>query len=326
MTSEIRLDPHTDGISSVRFSPEGSRLLVTSWDGGATLYLFETGEAKVRHANAGAVLCGAFGSGGVKCYSAGLDRVVRELDVGSEAAPRVLGKHDSAVRVCEWAELSNVLVTGSWDRTAKLFDPRSATPEVASVHLPERIFAMDVFEHLALFAVADGSLNLYDVRSMEQPISSRVSTIGHQIRCTRIFDRGTGVLIGSIEGRVAVENLDVSQPVAKRYAFKCHRVDETVYPVNTIAVRSEKGTQTPVFATGGGDATVVLWDASQKKRLLQYPDLETSCSYVDFSRDGNFLAIASSYTYDRGDIPHPKDKLLIVEVSLPSADQSGEAS
>jgi hypothetical protein len=37
----------------------------------------------------------------------------------------------------------------------------------------------------------------------------------------------------------------------KKYAFKCHRISDTIYPVNTIAFHSQFGT----FATGGADGT-----------------------------------------------------------------------
>lgn len=47
-------------------------------------------------------------------------------------------------------------------------------------------------------------------------------------------------MIGSTEGRVAVEYLDPDKEVQKkRYAFKCHRLKENnediIYPVNTIS-------------------------------------------------------------------------------------------
>ena len=39
---------------------------------------------------------------------------------------------------------------------------------------------------------------------------------------------------------------------AKKYAFKCHRVDNVVYPVNAITFHPGFGT----FATGGCDGVV----------------------------------------------------------------------
>ena len=130
-----------------------------------------------------------------------------------------------------------------------------------------------------------------------------------------MYENGAAVLIGSIEGRVSVENLDVSSPEVKRYLFKCHRINETIYPVHAISYRPPSGDRNSVFATGGGDGTVVLWDVNNKKRLHQFPSFDTSCSALDFSKDGLLLAIAVSYAYDQGEIPHPPDHVYLADVN-----------
>lgn len=316
MKGAVVLETKTDGISAVRFSPNGKLLLVTSWDGAANIYSTEQAKHVVRHAHAGAVLCGAFDEQQERCYSGGLDKIIRSLHPENERVHTVLGRHEAPIRCCEWAANSNSLVTGSWDKTIKLWDPRSASAESLTVNLPERVFAMDVCDNTILVGLADGSLNAYDVRSVDVgPFLARPATIGHQIRCVRMVEKGAAVLIGSIEGRVSVENLDVTSPVAKRYAFKCHRVDETVYPVNSIAVRPDIDARTGVFATGGGDGTVVLWDVNLKKRLFQFPTFNTSISFLEFSRDGASLAVAASYAFERGDIPHVRDSVALMDVN-----------
>lgn len=115
----------------------------------------------------------------------------------------------------------------------------------------------------------------------------------------------------SIEGRVAVEFFDENEQVqAKKYAFKCHRqtIDgvDHVYPVSGLAfnpmcvlnsgelrillIIRRHGT----FATGGGDATVSLWDPFAKKRLRQFPKYSSPISALEFNCDGTKLAIAMS--------------------------------
>ena len=60
----------------------------------------------------------------------------------------------------------------------------------------------------------------------------------------------------SVEGRVAWEYFDSSDPSGKKYAFKCHRKTvngvEEIFPVNALAFHPEHGT----FATGGADGVV----------------------------------------------------------------------
>ena len=86
----------------------------------------------------------------------------------------------------------------------------------------------------------------------------------HQTRCIRTFPNFSGYALSSIEGRVAIEYFDRAQE-AQAYAFKCHRVGTTVFPVNALAFHPTHGT----FATGGCDGLVNIWDGTNKKRLCQ---------------------------------------------------------
>lgn len=83
----------------------------------------------------------------------------------------------------------------------------------------------------------------------------RESSLKYQTRCLRFFPHGNAIAIGSIEGRAAVEYIDElgrTSEGQKKFAFKCHRVGDMVYPVNSIAFHPRLGT----FATGGCDGTV----------------------------------------------------------------------
>ena len=126
----------------------------------------------------------------------------------------------------------------------------------------------------------------------------------------------------SIEGRVAVEFFSESKQ-SKKYAFKCHRqvIDgtDTVYPVqglifnpvsvllpppfspsnsraNSLVYVIRHGT----FSTGGGDATVSLWDPFAKKRLRQFSKYPNPISALAFSCDGKRLAVAYSQDDEGG--------------------------
>jgi cell cycle arrest protein BUB3 len=96
----------------------------------------------------------------------------------------------------------------------------------------------------------------------------------------------------------------------KKYAFKCHRVNDTVYPVNAIAFHPVHGT----FATGGADGTVVTWDAANKKKLSGIAKLPTSVSALAFDAGGTRLAMASSYTFEEGERDHPREEIYVRDV------------
>mgnify|MGYP000205537014 CR=1 FL=1 len=93
----------------------------------------------------------------------------------------------------------------------------------------------------------------------------------------------------------------------KKYAFKCHRINDTIYPVNTISFHPTHGT----FATGGADGTVITWDGNNKKKLTTIAKLPTSIACVAFKEDGSEVAMASSYTFEEGERDHPREEIYV---------------
>jgi cell cycle arrest protein BUB3 len=136
------------------------------------------------------------------------------------------------------------------------------------------------------------------------------------------------VAIGSIEGRVAIEYLSdigISPPPpslstttttttaplnTKKYAFKCHRVNDIIYPVNDIVFHPIHGT----FATGGADGTVVTWDGNNKKKISNIVKLQNSIACLAYNCNGSELAMASSYTFEEGERDHPREEIYVREV------------
>lgn len=91
------------------------------------------------------------------------------------------------------------------------------------------------------------------------------------------------------------------------WLVQCHRVQDKVYPVNCVAFHPIHGT----FATGGCDGNVYTWDGENKKRVGQFSGYPTSVAALDFNYDGSILAVASSYTFEEGDKPHPGDEIFL---------------
>ncbi|KAM0866383.1 hypothetical protein ACQ4PT_042669 [Festuca glaucescens] len=64
-----------------------------------------------------------------------------------------------------------------------------------------------------------------------------------------------------------------------------------------------------------GQVITGSWDKTISAGIQEYPKYETSIAALSFSRDGSLLAVASSYTHEKGDIPHPPDKIFIRDVN-----------
>jgi cell cycle arrest protein BUB3 len=318
MAKEVQLsDPPSDGVSAVRFSPGGEFVVAASWDTSVRLYDVAFNGLKSRYHHKAAVLDACFG-GPSLVFSGGLDMAVRMHDFGS-GADSVLGSHGGAVRAVEYSTAHNLLVSGSWDKTVKAWDHRSASAEVASVPVEERVYAMSACgANMVLVATAARKIIALDVRKLaakeDAKLWTREPSVRHQIRCVRAFADGDVYAVGSIEGRVAIEFVSDAPTVqANKYTFKCHRVankatgEERVFPVNAMASHPKQA----VFATGGADGTVSIWDPTSKKRLAQVPAYPTSVSSLAFSPCGTKLAIGVSYTFEQGDIEHPQDNIVI---------------
>ena len=190
---------------------------------------------------------------------------------------------------------------------------------VASIPLPGKAFALDVDASRNRIVVATSAgrrLVFIDYTGGKaHVVLDRESSLKYQTRCVQFFPDGHGIALGSIEGRVAVEFLSElglvppeSSPNRTKYAFKCHRVQDTVYPVNAIAFCP---TQPCTFATGGCDGTVVTWDGQHKKKIMTLPKFSTSIAALAFSDTGSKLAIAASYTFEEGERDHPRDEIFI---------------
>uniref|UniRef100_A0AC34FGU3 Translation initiation factor beta propellor-like domain-containing protein n=2 Tax=Panagrolaimus sp. ES5 TaxID=591445 RepID=A0AC34FGU3_9BILA len=202
-------------------------------------------------------------------------------------------------------------------------------------------FANDNYNRILGVATWDGFVKILDVTNPNAPLDKRnqyhtkpvlaftfmggsdfiVSgdTDGnYQTRSIKCFPDGHAFVMSSIEGRVAVEYFDLNPEIQKnKYAFKCHRqkVDDSefIYPVNAIAFHPQFNS----FATGGSDGLVNVWDPSNRKRLCQLRKFNTSVVSLDFSSDGQFVALATTYMYesDVPPVPVPDPEIMVRKIT-----------
>lgn len=294
-----------DGISAVKFAPTTSQfLLASSWDCTVRLYDITENTQRFKYSHSTPVLDCCF-SDGTHAWSGGLDCTLKSYDFNS-GMEMVIGNHNAPIRCVEYCPEVDVVITGSWDQTLKLWDSRDKK-SIGSYSQPEKVYTMAVSGDRVIVGTAGKRVLVWDLRNMSYVQQRRESSLKYQTRCIRAFPNKQGFVLSSIEGRVAVEYLDPSPEVQKKkYAFKCHRTKkdgvENIYPVNAISFHNKYNT----FATGGSDGFVNVWDGFNKKRLCQFHLYPTSISSLAFSHDGSMLAISSSYMYENGE-PSPDD-------------------
>ncbi|EDV27541.1 uncharacterized protein TRIADDRAFT_53336 [Trichoplax adhaerens] len=306
----------TDGISSLTFSSatDSNALLVSSWDKSVRLYDVDSNSLQgIHNANMPVLDCCFYDKS--RAYSGGLDCKVICYDFNS-SFEKVMGKHEDAVRCVEYCPEVGVIISGSWDKNVKVWDPRHQQPVITAAN-PERVYTMSCVDEKLIVGTAARKVLVWDLRNMNFPQQRRESSLKYQTRCIRCFPNKQGYVLSSIEGRVAVEYFDPSPEIQKmKYAFKCHRVkdsgNEIIHPVNAISFHNGYNT----FATGGSDGFVNIWDGFNKKRLCQFHRYPTSIASLSFNATGTLLAIASSYLYeeDKDESPAP-DSIYIRRIS-----------
>lgn len=235
------------------------------------------------------------------------------MDVRTNAITN-LGQHQEAIRCVDWSDAMRMAVSGSWDKSVSFWDPRQATPQFSNLSVVGKVYTLGLQGHTLVVGTDTRNVAIFDMRHTGAgPTQNRESSLKHQTRCIRCMIDGSGYVLSSTEGRVAVEYFD-EQKNRGKYAFKCHRQTDkvanqtTVYPVNSIAFHPTYGT----FATGGCDGIVNVWDGANKKRICQFQPYPTSIASMSFNHAGEYIAIAASYTWEQGELRNPpKDSIFI---------------
>ncbi|ORY34717.1 WD40-repeat-containing domain protein [Naematelia encephala] len=322
-TGDHSLQPPADGISAVVFSPDSTRLLVSSWDGSIQLHhLVAPPQPPAIFPHPAAVLAICFGSSPTIAFSGGLDKRVRQWDFET-GQTRVLGKHDDAISCMVWSAEYNVLITGSWDSTIKVWDPSAEIPLRSTQTLPSRVYNLSLAASTSTLLVSMAHRHVYVYKLPElaavqegqplRPSQERESALKFMTRSVACMIDGKGWASGSIEGRIAVEYFDPDPATqSQKYAFRAHRqqVDgvDCVYPINALAYHPVHNT----FASGGSDGFISIWDHSAKKRMKLYPKYPTSISSLAFSPDGSKLAIGASYEHDNAVNEHDRGTIMLL--------------
>ncbi|WVO13889.1 hypothetical protein L204_101513 [Cryptococcus depauperatus] len=281
-SSDTALQPPVDGISSLAFSPDSQRLLVSSWDG--TIQLHD--------------LSGPFQPPKIWDFGTGL--------------VQVLGKHDDAVQSIVWCPEYSVLVSCSWDSTLKVWDPSLENPLKSTQPLPAKAYNLSythASSHL-LVSMAHRHVYVYNLAELASA-SDRIIPSQERESALKFMTRSVATMADG-KGKIAVEYINPADQGSK-YAFRAHRqnVDGTdcLYPINALAYHPIHNT----FVSGGSDGYVSVWDHNAKKRMKLYPKYLAPISALVFSPDGTKLAIGASYEHDNAvDKPEEQNVVMVL--------------
>lgn len=157
-------NPPADGITRLRFSPYSDTVLASSWDGSARIY--DALNLGVRfNAHAGAPLMDCCIQNDVCFFTAGLDGAIKRFDVPSGQQVYV-GSHSQAAKTIEFVPERGFVVSGSWDQTMTVWDPRAPPTHnvVARVQLPGKVYSMSTSRDKLVVGLSGRPVWIFDVR------------------------------------------------------------------------------------------------------------------------------------------------------------------
>lgn len=120
--TEVQLqNAPADVISSVKFSPNSNQyLLAASWDCTVRVYDVINNNLRQKYLHEEPVLDIAF-QDPVHTLSGGLDKTLKLYDLNAHTEVTI-GSHSEPTKCTEYASKVNGVLTGSWDKTIKLWE------------------------------------------------------------------------------------------------------------------------------------------------------------------------------------------------------------
>lgn len=328
-------DVPADTISRLRFSNPSNGpqfLLASSWSNDVRIWQVATQssntgsfssssnmqiatQAKAMKSHEGPVLDCCWTEDNSKVFSVGADKKGMLWDLGSDQFQQVAA-HDQPITCCGYAKGSGYecVVTGSLDKTLKLWDMRQSQPAKV-FNCPERVYGMDLLMPIMVAFTADRKLLAYRMDNSPSEWQSFDTQLKQQLRCISIFKNKSGqepfgFAYGSIEGRVAIHNFKPDKP-NDNFTFKCHRgpsqtsnrEPQDIYPVNGISFHPK---HTGLLATVGSDGKYTFWDKDNRTKLNTSGHTNTSndpkksISSCALDHDGKIFAYSVGYDWHRG--------------------------
>jgi WD40 repeat protein/predicted Ser/Thr protein kinase len=300
---------HSDGITSVAFSRDGSKLATGSSDERVVLWDIKSRATdRMCQANFIVVSSVAFAPDGQTLFVSSWDGRIYSWDLKEPAQPNILAGHNAAVNGLAISPDGRSLASAGQDGTARLWDTRSdgtaslaqPYPEFTTLLRPEDtispatgqrgIWGVAVSpDQLRLAAATLDKLILWDLQT--GAVVTEVAAIDlfrvetAKFRSITFSPDGTRLAAGGDNGAVALLDGVTLQPLQGPIQLHGSQITDIAYGLN--------GT---VLATGGGFGTgIKLTDATTGQRIADFNGVEGfyPMQPLAVSPDGTRLALGS---------------------------------
>ncbi len=273
---------HRGPVTSVGFSPDGTRLASGSGDHTVKLWDAATGkELAILLGHSSDVTSVTFSRNGTRLASGSEDKTVMLWDVASGKAWATLQGHSEKVTSVAFSPDGSRLASGSWDKTVMLWDVASGQKLATLQGHSEKVTSVAFSPDGSRLASGswDKTVMLWDVAS-----GQKLATLqGHSKKVTSVAfsPDGSRLASGSEDNKVKLWDMASGKEL--------DTLPEHLGDVTSVTF-SLNGT---LLASGSADKTVKLWDMASGKVLVTLQGHSSEVSSVTFSPDGARLASGS---------------------------------
>lgn len=316
------LKGNTKGVVSKGFSPDGKKIITSSWDGTICLWDSKKGNIlNVLKGHKGDVNYASFSPDGKKIVSASSDKTVKIWNTETGKCIHTLIGHSAGINHATFSSDGKMIVSSSSDKTIRIWDSdtglclrilRGHLDGVCSSafsHNGKKIVSVSYDHTIRLWNL--GQIHKEDVVNRHDVISfavynERIITYASMDNIIHVWDIKTGKDIKILKGhKDSIKQIAISPD--KKYIASASK-DKTIRiwdvqtgkeiqslfghteSVNSIAF-SPDGKQ---VVSASSDKTVRFWDVKSGKCNEVYKWHNKKVNYISFSPNGKYVVSASA--------------------------------
>jgi serine/threonine protein kinase len=240
---------HSSWLTSAQFSPDGRRVVTTSWDGTARLWDAQTGQplAKpLKHADT--VGSARFSPDGKRLVTASRDGTARVWDTQTGQPMTEPLKHEDEVNFVQFSPDGKRIVTASGDGTARVWDAQTGQPLTEPLKHGGPVWSAQFSPdgQRVVTASDDSTARVWDAQT-GQPLTEPLKHAG-RVSPAQFSPDGKRVVTASWDSTARVWDAQTGQPLA-----------EPLKHANWVE-SAEFSPDGRWVVTASGDGTARVWD------------------------------------------------------------------